>query len=229
MTEPRKIFRIEETAAARLGLASGLEDTQAALRHAEIMRELKALRALLGAAAPSEPADKPKPHDAEAERLTSELHLIYDALSGAKGAAANPDKGALQLAPINRIAHELDAVVTGTEQATQKVLAAAEQIDQVANNLSAALKGKIEQGLAQDIQDLVIRIFEACNFQDLAGQRVAKVLATLRYVEAHITRVLEELKNGPAPRHDGSQQLHGPRLETDRGHVSQNDIDAMFV
>jgi chemotaxis protein CheZ len=227
MSEPRKIFRIEETAAARL--ASGLEDTQAALRHAEIMQELKALRAALGDTAPAQPPNNPKPQDPEAKRLTSELHLIYDALSGAKGAAAGPDTGPASLAPINRIAHELDAVVKGTEQATQRVLAAAEQIDQVANNLSAALKGKIEQGLAQDIQDLVIKIFEACNFQDLAGQRVAKVMATLLYVEAHITRVLDELKHGPAPRHDGSQQLHGPRLETDRGHVSQNDIDAMFV
>ncbi len=105
MSEPRKIFRIEETAAARL--ASGFEDTQAALRHAEIMRELKALRAALGDTTPAQRPNEPKPQDPEAERLTSELHLIYDALSGAKGAAAGPDTGPASLAPINRIAHEL--------------------------------------------------------------------------------------------------------------------------
>ena len=130
--------------------------------------------------------------------------------------------------PMTRIAHELEEVVNSTERATQKVLAAAEEIDQVANNLAAALSGKFEQGLAKDIQDLVIKIFEACNFQDLTGQRIAKVLATLNFVEDHVTRVLEEIKNPSAARRDGAQYLHGPRLEIDSGHVSQADIDEMF-
>ncbi len=74
-------------------------------------------------------------------------------------------------------------MVSGTAQATQKILAAAEEIDQAADSLSAALKGRIEQGAAQDIRDLVIRIFEACNFQDLIGQRITKVMATLKPIE----------------------------------------------
>ena len=41
--------------------------------------------------------------------------------------------------PMTRIAHELEEVVDSTERATQQVLAAAEEIDQVANNLAAAL------------------------------------------------------------------------------------------
>jgi hypothetical protein len=40
--------------------------------------------------------------------------------------------------------------------------------------------------------------------------------------------VLEEIKNPSATRRDGAQYLHGPRLETDSGHVSQADIDEMF-
>ena len=80
---------------------------------------------------------------------------------------------------MTRIADELDAVTAGTAQATQKILAAAEEIDQLADNLSAALKGRLEQELAQDIADSVLRIFEACNFQDMIGQRVAKVMKTL--------------------------------------------------
>jgi chemotaxis protein CheZ len=119
-------------------------------------------------------------------------------------------------------------VTDGTEQATQRILAAAEEIDQLANNLSAALKGKIEQGLAQDIQDLVVRIFEACNFQDLIGQRVSKVMTTLKSVEDHITSVLDEIKTMSARPSGEAQYLHGPRLEHDTGHVSQIDIDAIF-
>ena len=80
MGEPRKVFRIEETAAARL--ESGLEDTQAALRHAEILQELTALRTLLATGALPEAAKRNDARNTESERLTSELHLIYGALRG---------------------------------------------------------------------------------------------------------------------------------------------------
>ena len=58
-----------------------------------------------------------------------------------------------------RIAGELHAVINDSELATQKILAAAEDIDQAANNLSVALKGDFEHGLAQDIRDRVIADF----------------------------------------------------------------------
>ena len=225
MSEPRKIFRIEERAASRLGEQS--TDAQAPLRHAELMQEITALRAMLAAMAQPQADGSGTPRNGATARLTSELNLIAGAIGGEtmRTVAAGP---APTMPPMTRIAHELEEVVDSTERATQKVLAAAEEIDQVANNLAAALNGQFEQGLAKDIQDLVIKIFEACNFQDLTGQRIAKVLATLNFVEDHVTRVLEEIKNPSAARRDGAQYLHGPRLETDSGHVSQADIDEMF-
>ena len=225
MPEPRKIFRIEERAASRLGGHS--TDAQAPLRHAELMQEIAALRAMLAAMAQPPSDHTSAPRNGATARLASELNLIAGAIGGeaARSGAAGPDPA---MPPMTRIAHELEEVVNSTERATQKVLAAAEDIDQVANNLAAALSGKFEQGLAKDIQDLVIKIFEACNFQDLTGQRIAKVMATLNFVEDHVTRVLEEIKNPTAARRDGTQYLHGPRLEIDSGHVSQADIDEMF-
>jgi chemotaxis protein CheZ len=218
MAEPRKIFRIEETPASRLGKA--VADAQAPLRHAELMGEVAALRAMLAAMSPGERATSPAPPHAETERLTSELHLIADAIGGSElklNGGSPSDAG-----PMTRIGHELIEVVNSTEQA-------AEEIDQTAKNLSAALRGHFEQGLAQDIQELVIRIFEACNFQDLTGQRVAKVLSILDFVEDHVSRVLEDVaRDTAAARRDGAQYLHGPRLETDSGHVAQAEIDAMF-
>jgi chemotaxis protein CheZ len=225
MPEPRKIFRIEEKAASRLGEL--VTDAQAPLRHAELMQEIAALRAMLAAMA-QPPSDRSGARrNGSTARRASELNLIAGAIGGetARPGTVGP---APAMPPMTRIAHELEEVVNGTERATQKVLAAAEEIDQVANNLAAALSGKFEQGLAKDIQDLVIRIFEACNFQDLTGQRIAKVLATLNFVEDHVTRVLEEIKNPTAARRGGAQYLHGPRLEIDNGHVSQADIDEMF-
>jgi chemotaxis protein CheZ len=225
MPEPRKIFRIEEKAVSRLGEQS--TDAQAPLRHAELMQEIAALRTMLAAMA-QPPSDRSgPPRSGATARLASELNLIAGAIGGEieRSGTTGP---APAIPPMARIAHELEEVVDSTERATQQVLAAAEEIDQVANNLVAALSGKFEQGLARDIQDLVIKIFEACNFQDLTGQRIAKVLATLNFVEDHVTRVLEEIKYPTAARRNGAQYLHGPRLEADSGHVSQADIDEMF-
>ena len=70
-----------------------------------------------------------------------------------------------------------------SEAATQKILAAAEDIDQAAANLAAVLKDGIARGLAQDIRDRVVQIFEACNFQDLTSQRVTKVMTALKDID----------------------------------------------
>ncbi len=233
MAEPRKVFRIERTAVMRL--EDNVETSQAGLRHDEIMRELQALRAALSTAAPRRPRRTGGSEQREAARLASELNLIADAIrgnddTGAHASGSDPHAPATPATPAARIGNELSAVVNGTERATQKILAAAEAINSAANDLSAALKGKIDQNLAHDIQDLVIEIFEACNFQDLIGQRVAKVLGTLRFVEDHIARVLDEIKNpAAATRRDGAQTLHGPRLDIDDGHASQGEIDALFA
>jgi chemotaxis protein CheZ len=217
MAAPRKVFRIEETPAARLAA----DAAEASQRHVEIMQALDALRTAFATPASSNDGVA----GSSTGRLASELNLIADRLSGGE----NDDGAEAETVPLTRIAHELLAVTHGTEQATQKILGAAEEIDQLANNLSAALKGKVEQDLAQDIRDHVIRIFEACNFQDLIGQRVSKVMATLTFIEEHITRVLDEIKNMSArPAGEAAQYLHGPRLDDDSGHVSQVDIDALF-
>ncbi len=229
MAAPRKVFRIEETAATRL--AQGIEDSTAALRHAEVMRELAALRALLTGPSDRRPGKSEGPFSAT-QRLASELNLIHGVIGGSND--AGPGGARLEAAHLARIGHELDAVLNGTEQATQKILTAAEEIDQTANNLSAALKGKIEQDFAQDIRELVLQIFEACNFQDLTGQHVGKVMATLKFVQDHITRVLDEIRSVPAapmpaaPPLDPAQMLYGPWLAIDRGHVTQSDVDALF-
>ena len=82
-----------------------------------------------------------------------------------------------------------------------------------------------------------MRVYEACNFQDLAGQRIGKVIATLVMVEEQLAVMIENCNNVTgAARPDkaaGSQPsgdlLNGPRLDGDGGHASQQDIDLMFA
>jgi chemotaxis protein CheZ len=135
-----------------------------------------------------------------------------------------------------RAAGELGAAVDGMEQATHKILQAAETIDDSAKSLSSTLKTEFARGLAQDIQDHTVHIYEACNFHDLAGQRIAKVIATLHMVDQQLSGMLarcgtltgsaaammtaESAKNGGL--------LNGPKLDGDAGHAGQREIDALF-
>jgi chemotaxis protein CheZ len=214
MAAPRKVFRIETIAAPRFEPRS---DESHAPRHGEIMQELNALRAMLAAAPAAASTEGSASRQDEIRRLVSELRLIQSAIR------ADRQTQSAAGGPATRVAGELEAVIGDSELATQKILAAAEDIDQAANNLSAALKGDFENGLAQDIRDRVIQIFEACNFQDLTGQRVAKVMATFASLERQIARALDELT-----RINATPPLHGPRFAGDPGHVSQSDVDSLF-
>jgi len=36
-----------------------------------------------------------------------------------------------------------------------------------------------------------VQVFESCNFQDLTGQRISKVVATLKFIETHIIKMMD--------------------------------------
>jgi chemotaxis protein CheZ len=237
MNARRKIFRIE---AINGGARSGSEPRNLTPGFDHIIAELKALRSLVQ---PREELnarmiESYQAQIGEAQKLKAELDLIQEAITRTKHEIATLHVTGFEGPEMSRVTDELDAIVGGTEQATETILAAAEFIDQTANTLGAALKSEQDQALAHDIQDHVIRIFEACNFQDLTGQRITKVVATLKFIETHIVRMIEiwgglEAFKDIAPdaiaeREGDKKLLNGPKLEDEAGHASQDDIDALF-
>jgi chemotaxis protein CheZ len=131
-----------------------------------------------------------------------------------------------------RAGDELRAAVDGMDYATQKILKSVEVIDESARTLSATLKDEYKRGLSQDIQDQVALIYEACNFQDIAGQRITNVMGTMNMIEDQVAAMLGRSEGAaataaakPSPGHG---LLNGPKLEGDSGHANQSDIDAMF-
>jgi chemotaxis protein CheZ len=239
----QKTFRIEQQMAASTRANGG----SAALQHQELLTELKALRDLIEQRTPVAPpargdADKQAVKGdhmtaGELSTLKSETDSIHRAIRRTMEELASLHFGAFSEAGEGRASRELDAVVTSTERSTQQILEAAEAIDEAANTLSASLRQDQEQALAGDIRDHVVRIFEACNFQDLSGQRIGKVLATLKFVEDRVARMLEiwgghdALKDYAAapPVNSKRKLLSGPKLDSDTGHLSQHDIDSMFA
>ena len=132
-----------------------------------------------------------------------------------------------------RAAGELGAAVEAMEKATDKILQSAEAIDDCAKAMAAAQLTGYARGMTQDIQEHVTRLFEACNFQDLAGQRIGKVIKTLDMVEQRMTAAVARCKGAQAPAAAASPAptgalLNGPRLDGEGGHASQRDVDQMF-
>src|SRR5215510_10661988 len=91
---------------------------------------------------------------------------------------------------MTRASGDLGVAIEGMEAATQKILGSAEAIDDCARALASALSNDYHHGLAQDVQDHVVRIYEACNFQDLAGQRIGKVIAVLMMIEDRLMAMI---------------------------------------
>jgi chemotaxis protein CheZ len=233
MPVQRKVFRIEQMAPLARPPVAFAGGSASELHQQEILTELKALCDLMERRERAAPFGVGALKSNELNELKDETSIIARAISRTKQEIAALQASALNgLAP-GRVARELDAVIEDAERATQQILDAAEAIDEAANSLSASLRNRQEQALAQDIQDQVIGLFEACNFQDLSGQRITKVLATLELVEDHIARMMEiwggipEIK--PESGAAGTPPVHGPKLNGDPGHASQGEIDALFA
>ena len=133
---------------------------------------------------------------------------------------------------LTRAAAELGAAIETIEKAAQIVLSGAESIDDGARALAAAETSADSRRLARDLQTRVQHIYEACNFQDLAGQRISKVIELLADLDQQLTRVVadEPPVAAPAPSagRNGDELMNGPRLDGAPGHVTQNDVDALF-
>ena len=131
---------------------------------------------------------------------------------------------------------ELDAVVKGTEAATNQILTAIEHIERDATVLADSLAGD-EGLLASNIQEQILSVYEACNFQHITGQRINKVVNVLRFVSERTDKMMEiwggadtfeQVDADEAIGRDGDARLlNGPAMD-DEETASQGDIDDLF-
>ncbi len=131
--------------------------------------------------------------------------------------------------------YELDAIVGATESATHAILQQAEEIERLAERIRDNVKDELAVNAADQISDATMRLFEACGFQDITGQRVAKVVRTLRYVEERVLAIIriwgeDEFNILPLPASaaadDETRLLNGPQLEGNG--VDQALVDKLF-
>jgi len=123
---------------------------------------------------------------------------------------------------------ELDAVVGATEEATASIMDSCDAIQAIVEN--------VEKDTRASVFDETTKIFEACSFQDITGQRIAKVIKTLKDIELTVDNLLNLF--GPEEgdiskpeaidnRTEDEKLLNGPQLNGQG--VSQDDIDKLLA
>ncbi|NEU11733.1 chemotaxis protein [Methylobacterium sp. BTF04] len=176
----------------------------------------------------------------EAFAMRSELDIMKEAITRTKQEIATLYRSENTGKGMRRVAGELDAVVDSTEQATSTILGAIEEIETNASMLRAMTTTMAGRENIDAILERVVVAFEACNFQDLTGQRINKIVGVLKFIEEHLDRMIDAwggldtfsemlgVNAGKIDVDDESSLLNGPRLGDDPGHVDQGDIDALF-
>jgi len=150
-------------------------------RHSDTMTLLRAIDRL-GAAIRGEPSAQ------AVDRIRLDLFEMAKAIARTKAeiAAIKPDVE--DSGKFGEVTAELDSIVQTTETATSDILAAAEQVQEIAWTLR-------EQGIEPEVCDLInakaTDIYTACAFQDLTGQRTGKVIQVLRYLEGRINAMID--------------------------------------
>lgn len=204
-----------------------------------LREEVRALKKVTG---PEEEVVEPVTVAQEGDRSRAEVSMLKNEVRALSLAIQHTKAEIAALRPQNSnddrliaVTNELDAIVTSTEGATNGILEAAERIDTMAGQLQAQANEGFACHVAEDIREAVVAIFEACNFQDITGQRITKVVKTLQYIEDRVNKMIEiwgpdtfEDLDVPAEvsEDDEARLLNGPQLENQG--VSQADIDKLF-
>ena len=87
----------------------------------------------------------------------------------------------------------------------------------------------LEDGPSHRVQEMTMRIYEACSFQDITGQRIAKIVATLQTIEARVGDLHDAFGRPRTPRGvlPGRGLLNGPQLPA--AAMEQADIDRLLA
>lgn len=206
-----------------------LADRLEALRSQYGSAPIDAIRDVVGAVLSSMNGDL----SATEATLLSEVEALGLTIQEAKREIAALRVDDLATAHIPEASDELEAIVESTANATNEILDTCEVIQEVAGKLDGDSKKRLE--------DATTRIFEACGFQDLTGQRISKVVRTLKTIEERVASIVDKFGDrarasstdtgapeAPAAPQGEAALLNGPALPGS-GAVDQSEIDRLLA
>lgn len=159
--------------------------------------------------------------------MVKELLDIAEYIASLRDAIALLRANELTRDRLPMVHEELSEVVAATAGATNSIMTAAEAI-------LALPEGK---GYRDAVEARIYDIFEACTFQDITGQRIAKVAEAMSQLEGRLARFSAAVKARDAAGMDESEAdrrkrnesllLNGPQMGGPA--TAQDAIDALFA
>jgi chemotaxis protein CheZ len=161
--------------------------------------------------------------------LLAELEALGREVMRAKSEIAALRVDDINASHIPAATDELDAVVNHTATATNEILDSCETLE--------ALQPRLSGPDAEALSNAVTRIYEACSFQDITGQRIGKVVSALKAIEGRVAAVTAAFGPGadpsplpeptPVARTEGQSLANGPQLPA--AAASQAEIDRLLA
>lgn len=154
--------------------------------------------------------------------LLAEVEDLARTIASTRSELQRLDAGPFIAGHIPAATDELDAVVAHTASATDAILQVCEELEACGtpeNPANAAL-----------LQQATTRIYEACGFQDITGQRISKVVATLKAIEMKVGQILQVFGQGDAAivhEPDVAGLTNGPQLPG--AAMEQDEIDRLMA
>ncbi len=175
-------------------------------------------------------------HSSLNHRLYADIEALASYINSAKAEIADINADKINTEFLPEASDQLSAIVGATEQATNEIFDSVELIEELA--------AKLDPDAAKRMTDAVTRVYEACSFQDITGQRISKVVTALQNVETKVHALLQALgeesgagsarETAPEPGADGGasacsdkELLSGPQLPGTAN--SQDAIDALLA
>lgn len=134
--------------------------------------------------------------------MLAEIEELGRTIAGAKAEISSLKVGDITGRHIPFATDELDAIVAHTASATDAILESCEILDALAETETGAVAARL--------QGATTKIYEACGFQDITGQRITKIVTTLKIIEAKVAQIINTFGSAS----DGAAPIsHKPQLE----------------
>jgi chemotaxis protein CheZ len=164
----------------------------------------------------------------EKQPLVGILEYLSDYIRSTRGEVAQlRTTGVGGPVAISQASDELEEIVTETARATNAIMSVAEDLEELSDHL--------DEPLAATMRSSATKIYEACAFQDITGQRITKVVRAMQHIDGKIALLaklcgMESEGASPAAAAPaagaGDNLLNGPQIAANA--QTQDDIDRLF-
>ena len=170
--------------------------------------------------------------DVSRDSIFAEMKELQKTIDDARAEIGKTSPGDINDKHIPTATDELDAIVEATATATGEIMDACETIMEQAG----AAGGEHGDAITAE----VMKIFEACSFQDITGQRITKTVKTLKEIEEKVDKLVgimstnlpggnasTTVTSGEDTRTGDEALLNGPQMAGDA--ISQDEIDKLLA